>query len=64
MPARSAFLRAVSDVFPEEERIPEFTRWLEWASGYARQLDPLSDPYSVPNIMELALDRLPTSESR
>ena len=56
------FLMAVSDAFPEEERIPEFTQWLEWASGYVRRLDPLNEPYSVPKIVEP--DRLPTSDSR
>ena len=53
---------AVSDVFPEEDRVPEVNRWLQWASGYARRLDPLSDPFSVPKIVEP--ERLPTLESR
>lgn len=56
------FLMAVSDVFPEEDRVPEVNRWLQWASGYARRLDPLSDPFSVPKIVEP--ERLPTLESR
>jgi len=56
------FLMAVSEASPEEERVPELNQWLEWASGYVRRLDPLSDPYSVPKIVEP--DRLPPSVSR
>ena len=56
------FLMAVSDAFPEDERVPEVAWWLVWVSGTVRQLDPLSDPFSVPKIVEP--DRLPSSDAQ
>ena len=47
-----AFLMAVDEAFPEETRRPEVSAWLEWATGYARRLDPLSDPGTVPKLLD------------
>ncbi len=55
-----AFIVAVGEEFPEKTRNPEVRAWLEWASGYARRLDPLSDPGSVPKLLDP--EQLPRAE--
>lgn len=46
------FLMAVDEAFPEDIRSPDMTAWLDWAGAYARDLDPLGEPESVPKSVE------------
>lgn len=47
-----AFPMAVDEAVPEKTRRPEISAWLEWATGYARRLDPLSDLGSNPKLLD------------
>ncbi len=46
--ALRAFLDAVDQLVPTSNRDSEFTAWLGWARGVADELDPFSDPQSIP----------------
>lgn len=53
-----AFLAAVHRLVPESDKNEAFLEWSDWATGYAREIDPLSSPQSV------AKPTAPVAESR